>query len=340
MPPEFGEWQSAADRLLADLEKSGAANKAEMERERAKLSAELRTIAENGADKLQAARMGAARVLVPTRDNTRIANVTSERVRERYTAWKLSFLSKAAVREMVAAGSFADLPVGTFVRQSKRLARHVRTFLEQARMLEPTLSREVDETLAQVEDAANDLLKLEVRSMTNVRENLLRAANGRMTRAQAGRAIETFDLNRSIWNLSVLAHPEAVARALLAAASDLTAEAKTGSTTTQPKRAWVVVGAGPATISKMTPDSRTADITWRMFQQADLDRLYDANNRDRQATTSWRGLGLDYGTSEVYIPVPPELVDETKEAMRERRREFLRQVKEQGEREGAKEEEL
>lgn len=330
----------AADRMFSDMEKASSLNAAEMEKVRRELAAELRAIARGGGDALQALRMGAARVLVPTRANTATARVTSERVRQRFTSWKLSFLDTKGVAEMVA-GPLSGVPVGSFVRQSKRLARNARAFLERARMLEPSLSQEVDDTLAQIEDAQNDLLKLEIRSFTNVRENLLRVAGGRMTRAQAGKSIDYFDINRSIWNLSVLAHPEAVARSLLAAASDLTAEKSTSSTTTNPKRAWVVVGAGPVSVSKMTPDSRVAKILWRMFEQADLDKLYAAHNAGRQSATSWRTLGLDYGTPEFYAPVPPAIVDEVKDAMREKRSEFLRKIQEQGEREGApKEEEL
>lgn len=336
----YREWEGAADRMLSDLEKAQALNKAEMEAVRRDLARSMRDEASRGADALTTLRMGTARVLVPGSENLRRANITSERVRERFSNFKLSFLDKDQARRFVEAGSLSAVPVGHFVRQSKRLARAARVFLGRIGELEPTLREEVDETLRQIDDAQNDLLKLEVRSFTNVRENLLRTVNGRMTRHQAGQAIETYDINRHLWNLSLLAHPEGVVRAMLANASDRMAERVSETKTTMPKRMWVVVGAGPNAVSKMRPDSRVAHILWRTFQQGDLDRRYAEVNTNRTSATSWRGLGFDYQSPEFYVPVPPEIAEETKEAMRERRREVMRQIEEQGKREGAGDEDL
>jgi hypothetical protein len=320
---DFDEWLKATDQVVERLEASALLNREEMEGVREKLAADLRAEGKAGADRLRTIRIGRARVLVPGRDALREANLTSQRVRERFSTFKLTYLSKEDIRAAFERGDMQQVGKDNFVRYSNRLADNVRTFLRQIGELEPSLKEEVDETLRQVDDAENDLLKLEIRSFTSVRENLLRAANGRMTRVHAGRAINTFDLNRNLFNLSMLAHPEAVARSLMANASDRMAERATRSVADRPKKAFVVVTAGPNAVSRMRPNSRTASLLWRVWSQADLDRHYQAVNTKRTATTTWRGLGYDYNTPEWYVPVPPEHVEEATQAMRERRRGLL-----------------
>lgn len=320
---EFDEWLKATDQVVEGLEASALLNREELEGVRSKLAADLRGEAQAGVDRLRTIRLGRARVLVPGQDTLKEANLTSQRVRERFSTFKLTYLSKEDIREAFRRGDMQQVGKDSFVRYSNRLADNVRTFLRQVGELEPSLAEEVAETLRQVDDAENDLLKLEVRSFTSVRENLLRAANGRMTRVHAGKAINTFDLNRNLFNLSLLAHPEGVARALMANASDRMAERVTRNVAERPKKAFVVVGAGPNAIRKMRPNSRTASLIWRVWSQADLDRHYADVNTKRTAATSWRGLGYDYNTPEWYVPVPPEHVEQAQQAMRERRRGLL-----------------
>jgi len=320
---DFDEWLKASDQVVERLEASALLNREELEGVRRKLTDDLKSEAKAGVNRLRTIRIGRARVLVPGADSLREANLTSQRVRERFSTFKLTYLSKEDVRAAFERRDMQGIPKDNFVRYSNRLADNVRTFLRQIGELEPTLQEEVEETLRQVDDAENDLLKLEVRSFTSVRENLLRATNGRMTRVHAGRSIDTFDLNRNLFNLSLLAHPEGVARSLMANASDRMAERVTRSVAERPKKAFVVVGAGPNAIRKMRPNSRTASLIWRVWSQADLDKHYADVNTRRTAATSWRGLGYDYNTPEWYVPVPPEHVDEAQRAMRERRRGLL-----------------
>lgn len=324
--PTPGEWGEAADRLLERLEASGLASEQEMDRVRESLAADLRADLTAGLDRLQTMKVGRARVLVPSTANLAAINLASQRVRERFSRFSVRYLNRDQVREAVERGDLEGLDVGQFVRHSRRLARHVRTFLEQMGQLEPAMRDEIAATLEQVEDAQNDLLKLEVRSWTNARETLLRMVQGRTERAAAGEQVRTFDLNRNLFNMSLLAHPAAVVSDMLARASDRMGERASESQDVDPKRAFVVVGVGPNAERKMTRGSRVAGIVWRVLSQADLGRLYRNINTSRTAPSTWRGLGLAPNTPEFYVPVPREIVPEVEEAMRVRRRSLMERL--------------
>lgn len=324
--PTFGEWNDAANQLLERLEAGQLASREEMDRARVSLEGDLRGDVTEGLERLQTMKVGRARVLIPSTANLAAINLASQRARERFSRFSVRYLNRDQVREAVERGDFEGLDVGQFVRHSRRLARHVRTFLGQMGELEPALRDEIAATLEQVEDARNDLLKLEVRSWTNARETLLRMAQGRTERAKAGEQVRTFDLNRNLFNMSLLAHPSAVARDMLARASDRMGERMSESTETDPKRAFVMVGVGPNAAKRMTRASRAAGIVWRVLSQADLGRIYQPINTARTAPSTWRGLGLGPNTPEWYVPVPREVVPEAEEAMRTRRRSFLERL--------------
>jgi hypothetical protein len=151
-----------------------------------------------------------------------------------------------------------------------------------------------------------------------------------MRRSDAEDAVRTYDLNRNLWNLSLVEHPSAVVNDLMAAASERMAARVTKSKSEIPKRALVMVGAGPDAVSKMTPSSRTAQVMWRLFSQEQLAARFKAINAGRVSTSSARGLGIAPNTNEWYVPAPPEIEDELRDAMRERREEFLREVRARG----------
>lgn len=326
------EYLDAADKLVEGLEKSAATNKREVASFRLQLTAAAREASRAALDRMQTIRQGRTRILAPTATNRREAIGASERIRERFSRFSLQWLDKAEVRRLVSQG-FTAAQQRDFFRHSNRLARNARTFLNRLGELEPSLEEEIEATISQIDDARNDLTKLEVRSWTKAQENLLRNINGRQTRERARQDVQTFDIDRNLYNLSLLEHPKGVARELLANSTERMAARVTTSRSELPRRALVFVGAGPDAVSKMTPDSRTARVLFRVFSARELDERFAAINKGRTTTSNWRGLGLAYNTPEWYVPIPPEVEDDVRREMRKRRREFLARIRKPQERE-------
>jgi hypothetical protein len=320
------EYLAAADSLLDGLEGAAAASAKEVAPMRLQLAAVAHEAGARALARMQTAKVGRVRILIPTGKNTREALGASERVKERFSRFRLQWLDKGETRRLISEG-FTKADQRNFFRHSNRLARNARNFLNRIGELEPTLQEEIDATLAQIDDASNDLLKMEVRSWTKMQETLLRNVQGRATRTAAGDAIKTFDLDRNLFNLSMLQHPKGVSRELLANASERMAARVTTKKSEVPKRALVFVGAGKDAVSKMTPDSRSARVVWKLFSARELDKRFGALNADRQSSSNWRGLGLAHNTPEFYIPIPPEIEDDVRREMRKRRRDFLARQK-------------
>lgn len=316
------EYLRHADNLLANLEDNAKLTREELEPIRQEITKDVRKLGADAVDNMKTARVGRVRVLVPTGENFKRANVTSSRVEERFSKFRLKWLDKGAVRKFVDDPSVEKRDKANFFRHSHRLARNAKEFLSRIKELEPSLEEEVNETIRQIDDAKNDLVKLEVRSWTDMNERLRRVVNGRMEEGEGGRSVRTFDLNRNLWNLSLAEHPRAVVRGLLANASERMAERVTTKKDELPKRAFAFVGAGPDAVSKMTKGSRTAEVLWRVFSQDQLSKRF-AKLAQAGAKASHRGLGLGYGSSEMYVPIPSENLEEVEAAMRERRRKFM-----------------
>jgi len=324
------EFFEASDGLVQNLEIGAELSKAEVAPMRLQLIAGARLAGGRALAGMQTAKIGRTRVLVPTAKNSKLAAAATERTRERFSRFSLGWLSPKEAKRLIADGEFDFEDRQNFIRHSNRLARSARLFLNQIAELEPSLQEEVDATLRQIDDARNDLTKLEVRSWTNLNETLLRNINGRQTRAAAGADVKTYDLNQNLYNLSLLEHPKAVVREILANSSTKMAARSVTDKSLTPQRALVFAAAGPDAVSKMTPGSRTSSILWRMFTAKELDQQYAKLNANRQATSSFRGLGLSYNTPEWYIPVPPEIADDVRAELKSRRKGFLARLKDQG----------
>lgn len=299
----------AAEGLLGKLEASSLVSKKELESIRQDLVRQIKSEALFGASKLGTAKIGSTRVLVPTSGNLRKINLISERTRTRMSTFRLNYLKPSQIKKLRLDGGLGDAPAGEFIRHSRRLARHAREFLTQIKELEPSIAEEADAALAQIADNDMDLLKLEMKSFTRMKETLLRNVNGKQRRSKLIKDIQAFDIDKSLWNLSLLEHPKASVAQLLADSAHKMGAKVSEKISQIPKRSHVMVGIPPNAMTKMTPASRTSNIAWRMFSVKKLDDTYAA--LPTKATSSnWRGLGLDYNTPEVYVPVPPELVDD------------------------------
>ena len=313
---------AAADEFLESAARDTALSKREMEPVRLAHVVAVREAMRSALSQMQTAKVGRIRVLIPSPTNSTLADQASRRVEERFSRFKLQWLDKSQLRQRVSEG-FSKADRTEFHRHSNRLARNARLFLERVKEVEPTLGDEVDATLRQIDDARNDLVKLEVRSWTKAQETLLRSINGRQTKSEARDAIQTYDIDRNLWNLSRLEHPRGVARDLLANSSERMAARVTTKASEVPRKALAYVGAGKDAVSKMTPSSRTAEVLWRLFSADQLDRRFASLNAGRGPNSTWRGLGLGFNSPEFYVPIPPEQEDDIRRGMRARRQDFL-----------------
>ncbi len=319
----------AMDKMLCGMERDLGISALEMEGIRSGLVNDIRGIGADGAAKMGTLQIGGRHVLVPTEANAKLIGLTAQRTEERFSRFKLQWLNKEQLEQRISAG-FSAAERAEFHRHSNRLAKNARTFLDEIAELEPDLQEEVDATKAQIDDASNDLTKLELRSSTQMDETLRRSMLGGATREATGASIKTYDLNRNLWNLSLLEHPPAVSRAILANSASRMAARVTKVTSPEfPKRAFMVAGVCPAGTQAvlLNPGGRTAELAWRVMSVETLAARAAANATAVQgAGSGYRTLGEGPGTREFYVPVPPENLDEVRELMAERRAEFLATV--------------
>lgn len=336
MPAANGEaFVTAMDNMLCGLRADQLASKAEIESIRRELVRDMRTIGASGLASMGGLRVGGQTIIRPTSQNLAQLGLTSQRSEERFSRFRLQWLDKEQLSSRVSSG-FSKAQQTEFHRHSNRLARNAKEFLREIQELEPSLGDEVEATIKQIDDARNDLLKLELKSWTQLDERLRRGMGNGLTREVLQESIKTYDLNRNLFNLSLLEHPPAVSRDLLAGSAErMAARIKNVKEAEIPKKAFMVAGVcpkGPAAVI-LNPGGRTAEIAWRVLSTEQLTARAAASAvATQRAGSGFRGLGEGPGTEEFYIPVPPENLNEVREIMRERRATFLAHDPEEGER--------
>lgn len=314
------------DKMLCGLERDLLASQVEIEAIRASLVGDMRGIGADGLGRMGGLRVGGQEIIRPTSPNLAALGITSQRSEERFSRFRLQWLNKEQLEQRISAG-FSAAQRSEFHRHSNRLAVNARSFLREIQELDPGLSDEVEATIKQIDDAKNDLLKLELKSWTKLDETLRRGMGNGLTRTQLADSIQTYDLNRNLFNLSLLEHPQGVVRDLLASSSERMAARVVVNRAAQiPKRAFLVAGvcaAGPSAVV-LNPGGRTAEIAWRVLSvEALTARAAALGTATGGAGGGFRGLGEGPGTREWYVPVPPENLDEVREIMRQRRATFL-----------------
>lgn len=319
------EYMEAAGALLGKLEKSSQVSKNELESVRVELARGIRGDATAGAPGMQTLKVGSAKVLVPNLANTKLSGLVAERSRKRFTNFRLNYLSPDQVQALSQADT-TPKDTRKFIRHSRRLARNAREFLARIQELEPDLAEETREALKQINDNDMDLLKLEAKSFTRMRETWLRGINGKKQTSEVVKELEAWDLNRNLWNLSLLEHPKASVRNMLANASERMGSRTTTKISRIPKRSFIMVAPTPAAEKKMTKSSRTASLAWRVFSVEDLDNRWKKLPKGQNSPSSWRGLGLGFNTPEWYIPVPPEIATGVSLLAAERRRQLFADI--------------
>lgn len=320
----------AVDSFTAKIEASGLVNEKELEGVRAGLVRDTRAEGKAAAAGLGALKVGNTKILVPSAENFKKLGLASERTRTRFSNFRLNYLAPGQVEALRAGAGVLPSNPKEFIRHSRRLARHAREFLNAIEEFEPDLAEEIEATRIQLADNDMDLLKMETKSYTTFRETLTRGVGARKQRGAVSKEFNTFDINRNQWNLSLLAHPKATVRSLLADSAEKMGARVSTKASQLPLRSHVLVAPQPNAVSRMKPGSRTAGVAWRVFTAKQLTDRFNRINATRQASpTTWRGLGLDFNTAEWYMPVPPEILDDVKAISKKRRAALLAQLAEQ-----------
>lgn len=323
------DYMGAADSFLKNVEQAKLASKDELSKVREELAGQLKADALAAVKDMKTINIGGNKVVAPNLENLKRLNLYTNRAKERVSNFRLHYVD----REQVAKLKEGAIPADTkqFIRHSRRMARHAREFLVDLQELEPDLEEEIQETLIQLEDNDMDLLKLEIKSFTRIRETLVRGMGGRKTKEAITKEIETFDFNHNLWNLSLVEHPAAVVKGLMANAAEVMGSRAVTVTETLPKRTLLLVAPTPDAQKRMTPSSRTAKISWRVMNAEQLDKTYEAINTGRKTSpSSWRGLGLAPNTNEFYLPVMPEIAEGVKFLARARRTALLAAIAARG----------
>ena len=330
MPELIFDYLKAADGLLEGLGRAREQNAKAAQTAGDELVKAARDEGLKAIDSMKTTREGGKSVLTPGAKNNAIADLRADRVRTRASKFRVQWLEERGIGRTIRAFKKAGINQkdarSEFVAASHRLAEQAGIFLKRIGEVAPTdeeLQREIRATETMIQDARNDLVKVETATWTTLRETLVRATQGRMTKEDAEEAVRNFDVNRSLLNLSLLAHPDGVVRQILAGASEKMVQRRTKISASElPSKAHVFVGASPEDVKTMSPGGRKARVLWRVFSHAQLDGLYrnlQARAGPKGKTSSWRSLGIGYNSAEFYIPVPPELLPEVRIEMAKRR---------------------
>lgn len=167
-----------------------------------------------------------------------------------------------------------------------------------------------------VRDAARNGSGVVVRETRRIVENVDRLVIGETPTKTAEAVVEGYELPERDFVASTVHHVRATARATLSwPGAQADAEA-------------FVVMAGPAseaTLLDRYPSGQVAEQLWTVWTAQELDQGYrELVVEQGRPVTSWRNLGLNFGSPEMYVPIPLGLLGAVAAVVAERRREWNR----------------
>ena len=167
-----------------------------------------------------------------------------------------------------------------------------------------------------VRDAARNGAGVVVRETRRITENVDRLVIGETPQAVAEAVVDAYELPERDFVASTVHHVRATARATLSwQGAQAEAEA-------------FAVMAGPsseATVLDRFPTGQVAEHLWTVRTVQQLDQGYRALVvEEGRPVTSWRNLGLNFGSAEMYVPIPLGMLGSVAALMAERRREWNR----------------
>jgi hypothetical protein len=169
-----------------------------------------------------------------------------------------------------------------------------------------------------VRDAKSNGRGIVHRETRRVMETFDRAVMDEVPLDVAEKIADRYRLPERDFLASTVHHVRATARKTLAFAEDEAA-------------AWLVAAGDPATAEVLAraPSGQVADLLFTVHTRDELDRLYRGIVvEEGRPMTSWKGLGLNFGSEEGYLPIPPGLLAAVTTLALERRRAWVRRRRE------------
>lgn len=150
-----------------------------------------------------------------------------------------------------------------------------------------------DEAEAVFEDHRRNPVGVKERETRQLTESIARFRAGGADVDDVDRALDDWQVNAGIFELSTDAHVLAYARNYLGQiGEDIGAQRYVG-----------LVSDDLA--EELDTEGRTASVLYRTFDEDGLDELFRSVNAGRRTFTSWKTLGLGHGTHEVFWPIQP-----------------------------------
>lgn len=296
----------ASAKLLADVERKNLTNISEAKRSEKSLRKLVRLRLRDSANSLETTNLAGRRVVAPGSRNLRQAMLGASQTASIMMAFGRSFLSRYEVGDNVK-----DFPQFTYSRFVQRLVQPIEKFLEETEQDPISDSMFNEAKVLWIDDATSGFSKLEQATRSRSFENFHRGIVSRLPKSNFVKIANNWDFNSNNFRLTLNGPVVGTVRSLLSSCADV-------------DNCSFLVGAGPNTVSTLTSGRRTSELIWRVMTAKELDEFFSRSSRsNRLSFSSWRGLGLGPNSTEFYIPIPGDILEEVTQAMRDRRSEFL-----------------
>lgn len=286
--PEAAAWWSGVESGLAEIDKVVWQTEALMESERQSVEAEIKNLARKAilGAKNEGGRLSTAnRTLAGTLEKD-VAAVIEESLLE--DMLDESDLTRDAV-------ALAKRKMSPLSRQHAAAAKAASRTAQAAGAKVPAAGAVLRGVRDVVRDANRNGRGVVIRESRRIAETVDRLIQAETLVADAQAAIDAYELPTREWVESTVHHVRASARTTLAQAG-LDAGADS----------WVVT-AGPATEREVVsrfPRGEVAEQLWTVKTTAELDAVARGKLTDGRPATSWRNLGLNFFSEEMYVPLP------------------------------------
>ena len=145
------------------------------------------------------------------------------------------------------------------------------------------------------EDARRNGRGIVERESRRAAEVIHRIVNSGAPAAEAEKAAAAHEIRSGDFARATVDHVRASARATLAWAGE-----QAGA-----NRWLVALGAEEEKyLTEHAPTGQVSNLVWKTYTTEELDDLYRRQNADRASWSSWRDLGLTFGSPEIYVPLP------------------------------------
>lgn len=286
--PDAAAWWSGVESGLAEIDRVVWQTEALMESERLSVEAEVKNLARKAllAAKTEDGRLSPKNRTTGADLEKSVAGVIEASIFE--DLLDESDLTRGSV-------ALARKKMTPLARQHAAAAQAASRTAQAAGVKVPAAGAVLRGVKDVIRDANRNGRGVVIRESRRIAETVDRLIQAETPIADAQAAIDAYELPTREWVESTVHHVRASARATLAQAGiDAGAES------------WVVT-AGPATEREVLarfPSGEVADHLWTTQTAEELDAVARAKITSGRPVTSWRNLGRNFFSEEMYVPVP------------------------------------